>query len=539
MIGFEKERNSNDFLETGMYSTLGLDSELDNSEILRLKKIKREWNFYEGYHWEEIPERDGVETTTNFCRAFVDKFVSFELGDCFKMSIPKEMENVNVGEGKNHENLLKYLQYVWKDNNQRSLVDELGQMKSVTGESWIQVRFESKEDLDANNEDPYNEYPHGRIRLMLMPTSSIWATFDTHNREVLNKVMVLYTYDKKIVSPLGRVSTERTIFKQEWTKEKCVTTDGKDNSVEVENKYKIIPFIQIKNLSIAGRSYGLSDLEDLIPLNMEYNLKKSDVSEIIDYHAAPITVVYGAKIGNLEKGANKMWGGLSKDARVENLTLQSDLGASNMFIDKTHDEMCEVGGIPKASLVGESSISNTSGVALQYVNLPLVDKTKMKKNLTTVGLKKVCKLIVLVSLLEGLITKPEGVDNSDFYDIGIDIPDTLPKDRILELQNIAEEIKLGLESRRGALERLNVEDVKAKMKEVDEDAEEHPEYYGISKPTEPEGNPNEEKENEEKENEGENKEEKKVNSGMSNSQTPIESVRTEIEGGNGINNEVA
>ena len=37
----------------------------------------------------------------------------------------------------------------------------------------------------------------------------------------------------------------------------------------------------------------------------------------------------------------------------------------------------------------------------------------------------------------------------------------------------------------------------------------------------------------------ENKEEKKVNSGMSNSQTPIESVRTEIEGGNGINNEVA
>lgn len=68
-----------------------------------------------------------------------------------------------------------------------------------------------------------------------------------------------------------------------------------------KNKYGVIPFVQIKNLSIAGKVEGVGDLDDIIPLNVEYNLKQSNVSEIISYHSAPITVVYGAKISNIEK----------------------------------------------------------------------------------------------------------------------------------------------------------------------------------------------------------------------------------------------
>ena len=53
--------------------------------------------------------------------------------------------------------------------------------------------------------------------------------------------------------------------------------------------------------------FGRSDLRDLIYLNTEYNLKTSDISQILDYNAAPTTIVQGAKPHNLERGANKMW----------------------------------------------------------------------------------------------------------------------------------------------------------------------------------------------------------------------------------------
>ena len=139
------------------------------------------------------------------------------------------------------------------------------------------------------------------------------------------------------------------------------------------------PFVQIKNFPVAGQSRGQGDLDDIIPLNVEYNTKKSDMSEVIDYHSAPITLVYGAKIGNLEKGANKVWGGLPKDSKVENLGLQGDLTASANYAAECKTSMCEIGGIPETVLGGAAAISNTSGVALQYINLPLIERTRVKR----------------------------------------------------------------------------------------------------------------------------------------------------------------
>jgi len=244
---------------------------------------------------------------------------------------------------------------------------------------------------------------------------------------------------------------------------------------------------------------------------MELNMKKSDCSEIIDCHSAPITLVYGAKIGNLEKGANKVWGGLPKDSKVENLSLSGDLIASQSYISDTKTAMCEIGGVPETVLGGASAISNTSGVALQYMNAPLIDKTKTKRNLTKNGLQKVNKLILLISLMEGLIEKPEEISIAEFVRNTVTIPDTLPKDTMLELTQIQLEMQLGLECRHGALKRLGREDIQSKLDEVDKERAEHPEYFGGSE------------------------EQTDINAGgMMNGETPIETVRKEVTGSNGM-----
>lgn len=500
MIGFERKRGIDDlYFDTNL---LGVQGDLDTRQVERLRRIRQEWNFYEGYHWEELPESDGPELTINYCRAFVDKFVSFELGKSFSISTHKNMEGLPVTE--DGRTLFEYLEDVWEDNNQYIFCTEMGQMKSITGEAWIQVRYFDPEELN----DPYNEYPNGRIQILLMPTSVVFPEYEPHQRGVLRRLTIMYQYETVVQSGiLRKPRKEKRLFRQVWTNEECVTYDGNAEPLIVPNKYKVIPFIQINNLPLSGRNEGRSDLEDLIPMNTELNMKESNVSEIIDYHAAPITIVYGAKVGSLEKGANKLWGGLSKDARVENLELRSDLGSSTNYISSLRTAMCEVGGIPESALGGASAISNTSGVALQYINLPLVEKTRIKRMNTENGLERLNKLIILVSLLEGFITKPSSVSNQDFFWTEVKVPDTLPKDMLLELQQIQQEMSMGLESRENAMKRLGKENIEDLISIIDQDRKDHPDIYGVDIA--------------------------KINSGMTNGQTPIEQVRVEATGQNG------
>ena len=506
MIGFENRRGSfESFFNT---SLVGLQGELDSQQIERLKKIRRAWNFYEGYHWEEMPEVDTPELTVNYCRAFVNKFVSFELGKAFSFITHPNVEGIKVSP--DGRTLFEYLEDVWEDNNQYAFVQELGQMKSVTGEAWVQARFFRPDELD----DPYGEYPNGRLRLLLLPTSTVFPEFDPHDRDNLLSVTVMYEYDKRVrTGILGRVSHKKAVYKQVWTKETCTVIDDGAEPVEYPNKYGVVPFILFRNVTIAGRTEGFSDLDDIIPLNVELNLKESNVSEILDYHAAPITIVYGAKVGNLEKGANKMWGGLAKDARVENLSLQGDLAASNSYISNLRSTMCEVGGIPESVLGGSQAISNTSGVALQYMNGPLIERTNIKRSLTSKGLKEVNSLILLIAEQEGLIVVPESISRKDFFTTEVNIPDTLPKDDLIELQKIQQELMLGLECRHGAMERLGKENIIEKIEEIDKERAEHPELFNTALQGAWYDN--------------------QINSGMTNGSTAIEEVRKEMTGQNG------
>lgn len=536
---------------TGLEETLNIgglvsQGDLTNQETLRLERIKEAWNFYEGYHWEGIDDLDSPQVTFNYCRPFVNKFVAFEFGKGFTIKTPMALDNkgVTVGDTKidvsvkddngdgvispeelenTPEKLVEktvndFINSVWDTNNRDELCVEIGQTKSITGEAWVKVSFESPEDLD----DPFEEYPNGRLRLTCIPTQFVFPTFNPHDKDRLDSLLIMYPIEKRVETGLlfKRSSTTTVIYKELWTKDEIVVYEDKEETDRMENPYGIIPFVQIKNFPIAGRTYGMGDLDDVIPLNVELNTKRSDISEIIDYHSAPITCVFGAKIGNLEKGANKVWGGLPKDAKVANLELQGDLGASTNYADSLKTAMCEIGGVPETVLGGANAISNTSGVALQYMNLPLIERTRVKRLCTKTGFETVNKMILHIAILEGLIEKPENISKKDFLYNEVTLPDTLPKDELLELQKLESEMKLGLECRHGALERMGREDIPNKLNEIDKEREEHPELFNPMLQTVWYQNQLQQQT-------------PQVNSGMTNGQTPLEQVRIETTGQNG------
>lgn len=544
MIENFRHRYSDSFEDTLNIGQLISEGNLTNEEALHLKRIKEAWNFYEGYHWEGIDDLDTPQVTFNYCRPFINKFVSFEFGKGFSIKSPVEIENEGVtvddtkididvnleGDGVTTPKEISeeytvrektesdFLNQVWESNDRETLITELGQTKAITGEAWVKVQYESAEDLDGS--DPFEEYPNGRIRLSVLPTQFVFPRFNNHDKNKLESLLIMYPIrtEKETGLLFKRTVDTTVVYKEFWTSKEIIVYEGKEEVDRMENPYGFIPFVQIKNFPIAGRTRGQGDLDDIIPLNVELNTKKSDISEVIDYHSAPITLVYGARIGNLEKGANKVWGGLPKDAKVENLGLQGDLVASSNYTSDVKTAMCEIAGIPETVLGGASAISNTSGVALQYINLPLIERTRVKRHCTQNGLQRVNKMILFLGLYHGLIEKPDNISMKDFLWNEVDLPDTLPKDELIELNKIQQEMTLGLECRHGAMERLGKDNIQKKIAEIDKERTEHPElfnpmlqqawYQNQMSPT----------------NAG----------GMMNGQTPLETIRKEMTGQNGV-----
>ena len=485
-------------------SLLGLDSHLTSDERNRLQKTSEFWNFYEGYHWEGIQDvGDRPQITENYCRAFVDKFVAFEFGTGFRVKSPFEDNDPETP-------VTDFLTEVWKENKKNNLCTELGQSKSVSGFGCIQVKFEAKGTFD----DPFEEYEKGRIRLVNVPSHIVFPRFDPHDKDKINELMIAYPIEVEDKSPVLRTAIKKQVlYKQIWTKNTITIEDGMNKPITIPNKYGIIPFVLVPNFPMSGKpsTEAQSDLEDLIPLNIELNAKTSDVSEIIDYYSAPITILYGAKVSSLEKGANKLWGGLPKDARVQNLELQGDLGASNNYRADLKSAMHEIGGVPEGALGGKQAISNTSSVALHIANSPIIERVRVKRGYTTSAIQDVNKIILFIAKQEGLITKPEKASNKEFYSTEILFPDVLPKDKLLELQQIQIEMKNGLEYRKKAMERLGKEDINDYIERIDEDVKNNPEFYG------------------------QQPKEQELNSGFTNGQTPVEQVRQEMTGQNGAN----
>lgn len=544
-----RHRSVNDSIEDALsIGQVMKEGDLTNEEIVFLKKIQEAWDFYEGYHWEGIDDLDHPQVTFNYCRPFVNKFVAFEFGRGFTIKTPVEIEEEEVtvndpiidtdpdldGDGEvteeevtdDNEKVVRektqaeYLNEVWDNNNRDTLITELGQTKSITGEAWVKVQCQSPEDY----RDPFEEFPDGRIKLSVIPTQFVFPRYNDHDKDELESLLIMYpiTAERETGLLMRRKVKTKVMYREYWTADEIVVyIDGKEDD-RMTNPYGVIPFVQIKNFPVAGKERGQNDLDDIIPLNVEYNTKKSDVSEVIDYHSAPITLVYGAKIGNLEKGANKVWGGLPKDAKVENLGLQGDLTASANYMAECKTSMCEIGGIPETVLGGAAAISNTSGVALQYINLPLIERTRVKRICTCTGLVRVNKMILFISLAEGLITKPDDISMRDFLSNEVELPDTLPKDQLIELQQIQQELTLGLECRHGAMERLGKDNIRKKIDEIDRERAKHPELFNpmlqtawYQNMTTPEG-------------------QSPTNAGgMMNGQTPGEQKRIEMTGQNG------
>jgi hypothetical protein len=432
----------------------------------RLNRYASAWAWYLGHHWSYRREMGESQFYMNYVRTMSDYITNFCFGKGMQFRCPEQ----------NGAIIPSLLHEVWEvQNSKHYVLWEMGQLASVTGDCFVKVAYE----------EPYVDssgLQHtGRIRIIPLNPAHCFPEYHPHDRDRLLRFKLKYRFWG--TSPEG---TRQVYTFTEILSDDLVQQFINDELIdEYPNALGTIPVVHIPNVTISSSPWGQSDIWDIIPLNRELNEKMLEVSDIINYHAAPVTIITGAKASQLERGPKKVWAGLPKDASVFNLESRGEMSGALEYIQFIKRTMHEITGVPETALGQMQPISNTSGVALAIQYQPMMNRFNMKKIHFTKGLERINEIVIrTASVFEPQMllfdpsksSEPERdqllqLDPTDplTYHTTVHWPEPLPVDQLIKLNEAQAKMQLGLESKEGALRLLGEEFPREKLAEIFEE----------------------------------------------------------------------
>lgn len=458
----------------------------------RLKWYREAWRFYRAQHWEWTRGDDQPFVTLNYARKFVDKHVHALVGKGWEIQIPDDPITPE-SEREQRKFVKDYLDEVWRRNNKGVTSIEAAQMGSVTGDVFIRVSRATD-----HPEHPGEAYP----RIDVIPSRFVFPEFGGpfgYDRKRISSVLIVFPRYKSMAErddddqragagrrrkgPYGETQKTLEFYAERWFPDRVEYYDPADLTDGTRarvydgrptrtgpNPLGEIPVVHIQNFPLAGEYFGTSDLADVLLANREMNEKATDVSDVINYHGSPTTVLFGARISTLEKGANRMWSIPEKDARIENLELRGDLSASMRYVEMIKQAMHELGSVPEIAL-GKMA-SSATGVALAMQMAPLTDRRDVKAQHYARGFADVNRLCLKIGAIAGPadFRRQFAELETQKYRTEIKWPEVLPRDEAIELDKASTRLELKLTSRRFEQAKMgmspsDIERIKGEIKE--------------------------------------------------------------------------
>jgi len=432
----------------------------------RLNRYATGWAWFLGHHWSHRREQGEAQLSVNYVKAFAHFIANFSFGQGVNFRTPTATRAI----------VPSLLQRVWEtDNHKESILWDMAIQGGVTGDSFAKVAYEEPWTDSVGMHHP------GRVRILPLNSSHCFPEWHPHDRERLERFKLKYRFWATDNDGARKVHTYTEVLTSEIIEE--YVNDERISSRQ--NPLGEIPVVHIPNVPVPGSPWGISDVNDILDLNREYNEKATDISDIISYHAAPVTVITGAKASQLERGPNKIWGGLPKDAQVTNLGLGGNLGEPMAYLEMLKQMMHEMTGVPETALGQRQPISNTSGVALAIQYQPMMQTWHLKKQQYGKGLSQINRLVLLtLAIKEPHVFQFDPSRTSELKDGEYPVldlndpityrstahfPPPLPTDVLVKLNEIQSKMGLGIESKRGALRELGYEFPEEKMAEIFEE----------------------------------------------------------------------
>jgi hypothetical protein len=442
----------------------------------RLNRYANNWAWFLGHHWAYRREIGEPQLVFNWVRAFSDFLVNFSFGKGVGFSSPEATQAI----------VPYLLKEVWEvHNNKHAVINEIGQQGSVSGDVFAKVAYEPPY-VDAAG------LPHeGRIRILPLNPAFCFPEWHPHDRTRMIRFKLKYKFWGTAVDGTRQVMTYVELITED-TIEEYINDEMIDRR---PNELGEIPIAYTQNYAVSSSPWGLSDIQEIIPLNREYNEKATEISDIINYHVAPVTVITGAKASNLEKGPRKIWAIGSDKAKVQNLELETNFTGPLGYMELLKQAMHEMTGVPATALGTLQPISNTSGVALALQYQPLMLRHERKKTQYVPFFQNVNRLIIKTAFLyqpeltiynpylSSYQIRPDQMPQLDpasevSYRTSVDWTSPMPMDTLIKINEIQAKMAMNLESRRGALRDLGEQFPDQKLREIFEEVMEDTKEQG-------------------------------------------------------------
>jgi hypothetical protein len=404
---------------------------------IRLQLYDTYWRFYRGSHWPYAAPTGEPNVTVNYTEKFVDLHNTYLFGKGFTFT-------ANFQGQQDNQDAVDALSEEWEKNYVDAFGWEMGQSGGVFGDCWVHVGY----DVDPVMGE--------RVKLTVIPSQYVFPVFRHATSRTYDALVLSWPDTVVVKNDYGKISNRATRLGQYWTKDWVQDLEESEPmGPQKRNLLGEIPFIHIANLPMTGFFWGKSDIASVVDLNRELNEKYTDTSDIVNYHAAPVTAVYGAKIEQLQVGANRVWSGLPPNSRVERLS-PPGVSMSVEYLQMLKDTLFQIGEISPNAFGGVEAISNTSGVALAMQFAPMLNHMAMRRLTYRRGIQRLNYLILKTREVLGTY-KANGKVLPYFSDVKW--PSPMPRDEQVELQNMQQMHAMQLLSRVQILRNLIIERV--------------------------------------------------------------------------------
>ncbi|WP_361344455.1 phage portal protein, partial [Streptomyces sp. NPDC021562] len=240
-----------------------------------------------------------------------------------------------------------------------------------------------------------------------------------------------------------------------------------------------IPIVEIPNERLTGMNRGYSEIDKWAPITDEINKKLSDYSDAIRFEMFAITLLMNV---DNDKGLNvapgAMWnlqgaGGLLEGERPDAKKLESNFKfkeAVEAYLDRLYSNLHKIAEVPSVN-TAEMNVGGINDMAVKLLYSSIISKTQRSWIVWKSRLELLNEYILRYMSARSNDSRfiydrdlVNSIDNNFDNTVHFRLP--LPEDQAELIERLTTEMSSDLESIKGALSRLGVENPEAKLMEI-------------------------------------------------------------------------
>jgi len=344
----------------------------------RMRRYRELLDIYKGVQWQGRERQGEKRLTFNYARVTVDKITSYLMSG---VKIVGDPEDESARAKEDARRAEQALQRVYEENGLEQLDFETEADCAVLGDGCYKVVWDTEE---------------SRVRVTAPDVQGIYTWSRADDVGGVWRVASRYTLDSESAGALYGVKpkAKSAMVVELWTAQDLSIWVDERLVERRDNPFGFIPFIIFPNLREPKQAWGISDIEQIIEPQREFNRAMSQLSRILELSGNPIAVLENVESSeDIAVRPGAVWN-IPEDAKAYLLDLLQGGGVQLHidYINLLYRTLHDVSESPRAAFGGTER--DLSGIALEIELQPLLQRVNRKRAIRTVVYTRRARMIL-------------------------------------------------------------------------------------------------------------------------------------------------